>query len=54
MKRKVVVSVLAALLGLAAAAPAFADPNFGSGQSGSNGNQACKPPGQTKDLNQCK
>jgi tetratricopeptide (TPR) repeat protein len=53
-RRKVVVSVLAALLGLAAAAPSFADPSFGPGQSGSNGNQSCKPPGQTKDLPQCR
>jgi hypothetical protein len=54
MKRKVVLTVLAASLGLAAAAPAFADPSFGPGNSGSNGTQACHPPGQVKDLPQCK
>jgi hypothetical protein len=46
------------ILGLAisaiAAAPALADPSFGPGASGSNGNDSCKPPGQVKDLNQCK
>jgi hypothetical protein len=53
MKRKVVLTVLAASLGLAAAAPAFADPSFGPGASGSNGNDSCKPPGRMKDLHQC-
>jgi hypothetical protein len=54
MKRKVVLTLLAASLGLAAAAPAFADPSFGPGASGSNGNQSCHPPGQSSDLPQCK
>jgi hypothetical protein len=47
---------LAALVGALAAMAggALADPSFGPGNSGSNGNQACHPPGQTSDLPQCK
>jgi hypothetical protein len=53
MKRKIVLIVLAAATALAAVAPAFADPSFGPGNSGSNGGAQCKPPGQTNDKPQC-
>jgi hypothetical protein len=53
MRRKL---ALAALVGALAAMAggALADPSFGPGNSGSNGNQSCHPPGQTSDLPQCK
>jgi hypothetical protein len=53
MKRQLVVFLLAIAMALAAVGSAFADPSFGPGASGSNGNQQCKPPGQVKDLPQC-
>jgi hypothetical protein len=54
MKGKLAATVLAAAIGAIGAAPALADPSFGPGNSGSNGNQSCHPPGQTSDLPQCK
>jgi hypothetical protein len=45
MKGKLAATVLAAAIGAIATAPAFADPSFGPGNSGSNGNQQCTPPG---------
>jgi hypothetical protein len=53
MRRKLALAaVVGALMGVAGGA--LADPSFGPGNSGSNGNQACHPPGQTSDLPQCK
>jgi hypothetical protein len=54
MRRRLLLTVLAVAMGLAATAPAFGDPSFGPGNSGSNGNQSCHPPGQTSNLPQCK
>ena len=54
MMRKFALAVLTGGMALAAAVPALADPSFGPGNSGSNGNQACHPPGQTSGLPQCK
>jgi hypothetical protein len=54
-RAKRVAALLFAICAFAvSAAPAFGDPSFGPGNSGSNGNQQCKPPGQTNDLPQCK
>jgi hypothetical protein len=53
MKRKIALAALAGAL-MAAAGSATADPSFGPGNSGSNGTQACHPPGQTSDKPQCK
>jgi hypothetical protein len=53
MKRQLVVFLLAMAIALAAVASAFADPTFGPGNSGSGGNDQCKPPGQVKDRPQC-
>jgi hypothetical protein len=53
MRRKIALSaVVGALMALGGAA--LADPSFGPGNSGGNGNQMCHPPGQTNDLPQCK
>jgi hypothetical protein len=58
MKRKIVVVALAGAFA-ALSAPAFADPNFGPGNSGSQGGKApseqkCHPPGQTAGDPGCK
>jgi hypothetical protein len=57
MKRKLAVTLLATAFGVASAAPAFADPSFGPGNSGGGpkaGNAKCHPPGQTTTTPGCK
>jgi hypothetical protein len=54
MKRELAVFLLAIAMALAVVASAFADPSFGPGALGSNGNQQCKPTGQVTDLSQAR
>ena len=56
-RRKVTAVVLASMFALSAAAPAFADPDFGPGNSSKGPQDAgarCHPPGQTTDRAECK
>jgi hypothetical protein len=56
-RRKVTAVVLASMFALSAAAPAFADPDFGPGNSSkgpNDGGAKCHPPGQTVNTPGCK
>ena len=57
-RRKVTAVVLASMFALSATAPAaFADPDFGPGNSSkgpNDGGAKCHPPGQTVDTPGCK
>jgi hypothetical protein len=58
MKRKIVIAALCGTIA-ALSASASADPNFGPGNSGSQGGKApseqkCHPPGQTADEPGCR
>ena len=57
MRRKTLASVLAVAAFSITAAPAFADPDFGPGNSKKgphDGGAKCHPPGQTVDTPGCK
>jgi hypothetical protein len=57
MRRKMLAGILAAAALSITAAPAFADPDFGPGNSSKGPNDAgvkCHPPGQTVNTPGCK
>jgi hypothetical protein len=57
MRRKAVASILAVAALSISATPAFADPDFGPGNSSKGPQDAgarCHPPGQTTDRAECK
>lgn len=57
MKRKALASILAVAALSITAAPAFADPDFGPGNSNKGPQDAgarCHPPGQTADRPECR
>ena len=57
MRRKALASMLAVAAISISAAPAFADPDFGPGNSNKGPQDAgaiCHPPGQTADFPACK
>ncbi len=58
MKRRIIVAIAAAVLSLGVAAPAaYADPDFGPGNSSKGPHDAgakCHPPGQTETEPGCK
>jgi hypothetical protein len=56
-KRKLLVGLTTLALSVGATAPAFADPDFGPGNSSKGPQDAgarCHPPGQTADRPECK
>ena len=56
-RRKVTAVLLASAFALSATAPAFADPDFGPGNSSkgpNDGGAKCHPPGQTVTTPGCK
>ena len=57
MRRKALASILAVAALSVTAAPAFADPDFGPGNSSKGPHDPgarCHPPGQTTDRAECK
>lgn len=58
MKRTIIATAIAGLLGLGAALPSWADPDFGTGNSSKKNNDpgaVCSPSKiKDTDLNQCK
>jgi hypothetical protein len=59
VKRRIIVAIAAAVLslGVAAAPAAYADPDFGPGNSSkgpNDGGAKCHPPGQTTNTPGCK
>jgi hypothetical protein len=58
VKRRILAAIAAAVLSLGVAAPmAYADPDFGPGNSSkgpNDGGAKCHPPGQTVDTPGCK
>jgi hypothetical protein len=57
MRRKALASILAVAAISITAAPAFADPDFGPGNSSKGPNDPgakCHPPGQTADRSECR
>ena len=57
MRRKVALSLLAGVMALATAGPAFGDPNFGPGNSNKGPKDPgakCHPPGKTVGTPGCK
>lgn len=57
MRRKLALTLLAVTFAAASAAPAYADPDFGPGNSSKGPNEGgakCHPPGQTETEPGCK